>query len=169
MLIALRSILFVLYLIVTVVPWGTAVVVCSLFLNSTQLYWMCANWLRVAIWGARLICGVRWRCSRSRRSDSARGHESPAALQRHERTRVMKIRFAWRVLQGPVMALTRKIQEYDRERESCCIRTGKVDESMQAKAIGRLFPRDPWRPGEVEIGHAFAVAGECVGRPVPAG
>ena len=61
MLIALRSILFVLYLIVTVVPWGTAVVVCSLFLNSTQLYWMCANWLRVAIWGARLICGVRWR------------------------------------------------------------------------------------------------------------
>ena len=61
MLIAMRSILFVLYLIVTVVPWGTAVVVCSLFLNSTQLYWMCANWLRVAIWGARLICGVRWR------------------------------------------------------------------------------------------------------------
>ena len=58
---ALRSFLFVIYLIVTVVPWGSAVVLCSLFLNSTQLYWMCATWLRIAIWGAKLICGVHWR------------------------------------------------------------------------------------------------------------
>lgn len=61
MLAALRSFLFVIYLIVTVVPWGTAVVLVSPFFSSTRLYWMCARWLGLAIWGARLICGVRWR------------------------------------------------------------------------------------------------------------
>ncbi|MEO7246386.1 MAG: lysophospholipid acyltransferase family protein [Rubrivivax sp.] len=58
---ALRSLLFVLWLAVTVVPWGLAVVLVSPFLSSTALYWMCAGWLRVAIWGARVICGIRHR------------------------------------------------------------------------------------------------------------
>ncbi len=58
---ALRSLLFVLYLALTVVPWALAVLVMSLVASPTTLYWACANWLRVAIWGARLICGVRWR------------------------------------------------------------------------------------------------------------
>jgi len=58
---ALRSALFVAWLVVTVVPWALAVLLMSLFANSTTLYWACANWLRVAIWGARVICGVRWR------------------------------------------------------------------------------------------------------------
>jgi 1-acyl-sn-glycerol-3-phosphate acyltransferase len=58
---ALRSALFVLWLALTVVPWALAVLVASLFLSSTALYWMCAGWLRVAIWGARVICGVRHR------------------------------------------------------------------------------------------------------------
>ncbi len=57
----LRSFLFVLWLIVTVIPWALAVLVASLFLNSTQVYWMCAGWLKVAVHGARVICGVRWR------------------------------------------------------------------------------------------------------------
>lgn len=58
---AIRSLLFVLWLAVTVVPWALAVLVASLFLSSTALYWMCAGWLRVAIWGAKVICGVRYR------------------------------------------------------------------------------------------------------------
>lgn len=57
----LRSMLFVLWLAVTVIPWGTAVVLVSPFLSSTRLYWMCAGWLKVAVHGARWICGVRWR------------------------------------------------------------------------------------------------------------
>ncbi|MBB3197241.1 lysophospholipid acyltransferase family protein [Roseateles terrae] len=61
MLAALRSLLFVLWLAVTVIPWGTAVVLVSPFLSSTRLYWMCAGWLTVAMWGARVICGVRWK------------------------------------------------------------------------------------------------------------
>ena len=60
---ALRSLLFVLWLMLTVVPWALAVLVMSLFANSTTLYWACANWLRMAIWGCRVICGVRARVS----------------------------------------------------------------------------------------------------------
>jgi 1-acyl-sn-glycerol-3-phosphate acyltransferase len=58
---ALRSLLFVLWMAVTVVPWALAVLVMSLFVSSTTLYWACAGWLRVAIWGCRVICGVRAR------------------------------------------------------------------------------------------------------------
>lgn len=58
---AVRSVLYVLYLALTVIPWALAVLVASLFVSSTRLYWMCAGWLRVAILGARYICGVQWR------------------------------------------------------------------------------------------------------------
>lgn len=56
----LRSALFFLWLAVTVVPWATFVVLMSIFVRGTPLYWVCARWLAVAIWGARVICGVRW-------------------------------------------------------------------------------------------------------------
>ena len=58
---ALRSALFVLWMLVTVVPVATAVVIASLFIKGTTLYWMCIFWLRLVIWGARWICGVRHR------------------------------------------------------------------------------------------------------------
>ena len=58
---ALRSVLFMLWMLVTVVPIATAVVIASLFIKGTPLYWMCIFWLRLVIWGARWICGVRHR------------------------------------------------------------------------------------------------------------
>jgi 1-acyl-sn-glycerol-3-phosphate acyltransferase len=58
---ALRSALFLLWMFVTVVPIATVVVVASLFVKGTPLYWMCISWLRLVIWGARVICGVRHR------------------------------------------------------------------------------------------------------------
>jgi len=57
----IRSLLHLLFMGVTVVPWAIAVLVCSLFLSSTQIYWMCAGWLRVAVWGARWLLGIRTR------------------------------------------------------------------------------------------------------------
>ena len=57
----LRSALYVLFLVVTVVPWGTFVVLMSIFVRGNAIYWTCVGWLRVAIWGARVICGVRAR------------------------------------------------------------------------------------------------------------
>jgi 1-acyl-sn-glycerol-3-phosphate acyltransferase len=57
----LRSALLLLWMLVTVVPIATAVVIASLFIKGTPLYWMCIFWLRLVIWGARTICGVQHR------------------------------------------------------------------------------------------------------------
>ena len=58
---AIRSLIFVLVLIVTVIPWATAVVILSIFRRGDPIYWACAGWLKLAIWSARFICGIRWR------------------------------------------------------------------------------------------------------------
>jgi 1-acyl-sn-glycerol-3-phosphate acyltransferase len=58
---AIRSLIFVIVLIVTVIPWGTAVVILSIFRRGDPVYWACAGWLKLAIWSARYICGIRWR------------------------------------------------------------------------------------------------------------
>ena len=57
----LRSLLFLLWLLVTVVPWALAVLVFSIFARGDKVYWMCVGWLNTAIWGARVICGVKAR------------------------------------------------------------------------------------------------------------
>jgi 1-acyl-sn-glycerol-3-phosphate acyltransferase len=44
-----------------VIPWAIAVLVASIFVRGDALYWMCAGWLRVAMWGCRVFCGVRRR------------------------------------------------------------------------------------------------------------
>ncbi|MBS0444730.1 MAG: 1-acyl-sn-glycerol-3-phosphate acyltransferase [Proteobacteria bacterium] len=57
----LRSLLFVLFMVVTVIPWATMVLIASIFVRGTPIYWLCIGWLRISIWGARAICGVRAR------------------------------------------------------------------------------------------------------------
>jgi 1-acyl-sn-glycerol-3-phosphate acyltransferase len=57
----IRSALFVLWLVLTVAPWAMAALIASIFIRGDTLYWMCVGWLRVAIWGARTICGVTYR------------------------------------------------------------------------------------------------------------
>jgi 1-acyl-sn-glycerol-3-phosphate acyltransferase len=56
-----RSLLFVLFLAVTVVPWALTVVVVSIFVRGNPVYWLCVGWLTTAIWGAKVICGVHAR------------------------------------------------------------------------------------------------------------
>ena len=55
----IRSLLHLLFMAVTVIPWGLAVVVAAPFLNSTQIYWMCVGWLRLAVRGGEVILGIR--------------------------------------------------------------------------------------------------------------
>jgi 1-acyl-sn-glycerol-3-phosphate acyltransferase len=55
----LRSVLHLLVMVVTVIPWALAVIAASPFVSSTTLYWMCANWLRVAVHSGTLILGIR--------------------------------------------------------------------------------------------------------------
>jgi len=57
----LRSALYLAWLVVTVVPWAIAVLLVSIFVRGTPLYWLCVGWLRLTIFGARFICGVRYR------------------------------------------------------------------------------------------------------------
>jgi len=54
----LRSAVFILWMAVTVVPWGLAVVLVSIFVRGDPIYRMCVGWLRTAMWGARAFCGV---------------------------------------------------------------------------------------------------------------
>jgi 1-acyl-sn-glycerol-3-phosphate acyltransferase len=58
---ALRSALFVLWMAITVMPWALMVLAVAPFVRPTTTYWLCVGWLRLAIWGARTICGVRHR------------------------------------------------------------------------------------------------------------
>jgi 1-acyl-sn-glycerol-3-phosphate acyltransferase len=57
---ALRSAAYLLFLVVTVIPYALAVLSWS-WLPQTRRYWLVVGWPRVAIWGARWICGIRWR------------------------------------------------------------------------------------------------------------
>jgi 1-acyl-sn-glycerol-3-phosphate acyltransferase len=47
--------------VVTVVPIALSVLLASLVQRGAPLYWMCISWLRLVVWGARVICGVRHR------------------------------------------------------------------------------------------------------------
>jgi 1-acyl-sn-glycerol-3-phosphate acyltransferase len=58
---ALRSAVFLLWMVATVVPWAVVSIVASLFVRGTPLYRITIVWLRLAILGARHLCGVRWR------------------------------------------------------------------------------------------------------------
>jgi 1-acyl-sn-glycerol-3-phosphate acyltransferase len=55
----IRSILHLLWMTLTVIPWALAVLVFSMFGTSTQIYWMCAGWLRVAVRGGTVILGIK--------------------------------------------------------------------------------------------------------------
>ena len=57
----LRSAVFVLFMAATVVPWASTVLVVSIFARGNTVYWLCVGWLRLSIWGAKVICGVQYR------------------------------------------------------------------------------------------------------------
>ena len=57
----IRSIIHMLWMAVTVVPWAIAVLIFSLFGSSTRVYWLCAGWLRLAVTGGTVILGIQMR------------------------------------------------------------------------------------------------------------
>jgi 1-acyl-sn-glycerol-3-phosphate acyltransferase len=56
----IRSLLHMLFMIVTVIPYATACVILSIFIRGTPYYWFTVGWLKLAIWGAKVICGIRY-------------------------------------------------------------------------------------------------------------
>ena len=55
----LRSILHMLWMALTVIPWGLAVLAFSLVGSSNKIYWMCVGWLRWAVSGGTTILGIQ--------------------------------------------------------------------------------------------------------------
>lgn len=56
---AIRSALYMAWLIVTVVPYALVVLIASVFVRGTPLYRLAAGWPRLAVWAAQWICGIR--------------------------------------------------------------------------------------------------------------
>jgi 1-acyl-sn-glycerol-3-phosphate acyltransferase len=57
----LRSVLHMLVMLVTVVPWGIWMVVSSLWSNGEQMYYKAARWLGWQTDAARILCGIQVR------------------------------------------------------------------------------------------------------------
>lgn len=58
--VALRSALFLTLMVVTVMPYAIGTLLWA-WLPREKRYWMATGWTRLAIFGARVICGIRWR------------------------------------------------------------------------------------------------------------
>lgn len=82
----LRSALFIVWLIATVVPWALLSLVASVFLRGTPLYRLTTFWLRLAVGGARVICGVRWRITGAQHLVLAETAERVIVLPKHQST-----------------------------------------------------------------------------------
>jgi 1-acyl-sn-glycerol-3-phosphate acyltransferase len=55
----IRSVLHVMWLILTVIPWALFVVLASYFVSSTRVYWICARWLKLAVDSGTFILGIQ--------------------------------------------------------------------------------------------------------------
>ena len=56
---ALRSLLHMLFMAITVVPWALAVVLAAPLVGGARVYRMCAAWLATAVWAGGWILGIR--------------------------------------------------------------------------------------------------------------
>jgi len=57
----IRSVLHMLWMVVTVVPWTLAVLLVSWVAPRTAAWWTAVNWFRVVMWGTRMILGVQFK------------------------------------------------------------------------------------------------------------
>jgi len=84
---ALRSLLFIAWMAATVVPWAILSLLMSIFLRGERLYWITMQWLRMAIWGARVICGIRARVQGLEHLPTAAEHRRAVVLaSKHQST-----------------------------------------------------------------------------------
>ena len=61
MMLLLRSILHLAWMTLTVIPWGLALVLISVVVRRTTLWWFAVGWFRIVIWGTRVILGIEVR------------------------------------------------------------------------------------------------------------
>ena len=81
----IRSVVHMLWMLVTVIPWGIIMLLASLRANGTTLWWMAVRWLGWAIGGARILLGIRVRVTGLENLPD--GATSPAILlSKHQST-----------------------------------------------------------------------------------
>ena len=74
----IRSVLHLLWMVVTVVPFATVIVVASIWRSGLSLYRIARTWLAWAMHGLRVLCGVQWRVTGM--ENLPHGETSPAVL-----------------------------------------------------------------------------------------
>lgn len=81
----IRSILHMAWMLLTVIPWGLTLVLISVWVKRTPLWWFAVNWFRLVIWGARVILGIQVRVSGM--ENLPQGATTPAILlSKHQST-----------------------------------------------------------------------------------
>jgi 1-acyl-sn-glycerol-3-phosphate acyltransferase len=84
---ALRSLLVFIWMVVTVIPAGLTLVVCSLFLSDEKLWWwFAAPWLRGVVAAARIVGGVRYRIHGAENLPSADDMRRTILCPKHQST-----------------------------------------------------------------------------------
>lgn len=86
MLALLRSIVFAVFLAITVIPWATLALLISIFVGGERLYRWCAGWLGLSIAAARWICGVRYRVHGAENLRKAEQIGAVVLLPKHQST-----------------------------------------------------------------------------------
>lgn len=74
----IRSLLHMLFMVVTVIPWGIWMVTASLWCSGEPMYWKAARWLGWQIAALRVICGVKVNVTGM--ENLPQGRTSPAIL-----------------------------------------------------------------------------------------
>jgi 1-acyl-sn-glycerol-3-phosphate acyltransferase len=74
----IRSLLHMLWMCVSVIPWALFLLLVSLFVRGNPVYWIAAGWLRASVLGARYILGIRTRVTGM--ENLPLGEKSPAIL-----------------------------------------------------------------------------------------
>jgi len=82
---ALRSLLHLVFMGVMVVPWSLAAVLLSVWVKGPPLYWFCVGWMRVVIWSARWLIGIRVRVT-GREHLPVGGQAAAVLLSKHQST-----------------------------------------------------------------------------------
>lgn len=75
---AIRSLLHLLFMAITVIPWSLAVLLARPFASKTTIYWMCQRWLKLSVDSARWIIGIRYQVLG--RENLPQGSSDPAVL-----------------------------------------------------------------------------------------
>jgi len=56
---AIRSLLHLLFMVLTLIPWAMVALFASVFIRGDKLYALCVGWLRTAVWAGHWMLGIR--------------------------------------------------------------------------------------------------------------